>query len=92
MFTVDIKFHYINEKNEKTLLFNKIPPPPSPRPNISKNKKKNQFERSTLQIMRVIIMNEEKDIINTFTYTCKTHSTLKEKEILFLCVLRILIF
>ena len=90
MFTVDIKFHYINEKNEKTLLFKKIPPPPAPI--FQKIKKKDQFERSTLQIMRVIIMNEEKDIINTFTYTCKTHSTLKEKEILFLCVLRILIF
>ena len=79
-------------KMRKHYYLTKFPPPPPPPQYFKKIKKKDQFERSTLQIMRVIIMNEEKDIINTFTYTCKTYSTLKEKEILFLCVLRILIF
>ena len=79
-------------KMRKHYYLTKFPPPLPPPQYFKKIKKKDQFERSTLQIMRVIIMNEEKDIINTFTYTCKTHSTLKEKEILFLCVLRILIF
>ena len=72
LFTVDIKFYNINEK---TLLFNEIYPPI-----FQKNKKIDPFERFTLQPMSVIIRNEEKDKINTFTYNSKTHSTLKEKK------------
>ena len=75
LFTVDIKFYNINEK---TLLFNEIYPPI-----FQKNKKIDPFERFTLQPMSVIIRNEEKDKINTFTYNSKTHSTLKEKKVYF---------
>ena len=83
LFTVDIKFYNINEK---ALLFNEIYPPI-----FQKNKKIDPFERSTLQLMSVIIRNEEKDKINTFTYNSKTHSTLKEKS-LFLCMLKTFTF
>ena len=83
LFTVDIKFHNINEK---TLLFNEIYPPI-----FQKNKKIDPFERSTLQLMNVIVRDEEKDKFNTFAYNSKTHSTLKEKK-LFLCMLKTSIF
>ena len=75
LFTVDIKFYNINKK---TLLFNEIYPPI-----FEKNKKIDPFERSTLQLMSIIIRNKEKDRINTFTYNSKTHSTLKEKKFYF---------
>ena len=38
------------------------------------------FERSTLQLMTILERNEDKDRINTFLYTSKTHSTLEEKK------------
>ena len=41
------------------------------------------FERSTLQLMCILPRNEEKDKINSFSYTSKTHSTLGEKKIHF---------
>ena len=44
-------------KMRKHYYLKKFPPPQY----FKKIKKKDQFERSTLQIMRVIIMNEEKD-------------------------------
>ena len=52
LFTVDIKFHNINEK---TLLFNEIYPPI-----FEKNKKVDPYERSTLQLFSVAVRNEEK--------------------------------
>ena len=72
LFTVDIEFHKINEK---TLLFNEIYPRI-----FQKNKKTDPFTRSTLQLMSVLVRDDEKDKINTFTYNSKTHSTLKEKK------------
>ena len=48
-------------KMRKHYYLTKFPPPLPPPQYFKKIKKKDQFERSTLQIMRVIIMNEEKD-------------------------------
>ena len=56
------------------LLFNEIYPPI-----FEKNKKMEPFERSTLQLMCILQQNEEKDQINSFLCTSKTHSTLEEK-------------
>ena len=72
IFAVDIKLHNINEK---TLLFNEIY-----LPIFEKNKKIDPFERSTLQIMSIIVRDEEKEKISSFPYNSKTHSTLKEKK------------
>ena len=47
---------------------------------FEKNKKIDPFERSTLQLMSVIVRDEEKEKINRFPYHSKTHSTLKEKK------------
>ena len=49
-------------------------------PIFEKNKKNDPFERSTLQLMSVVVRDEEKEKINTFLYHSKTHSTLKEKR------------
>ena len=38
------------------------------------------IERSTLQLMSILERDEEKDKINRFSYTFKTHSTLGEKK------------
>ena len=57
------------------MLFNEIYPPI-----FEKNKKMKPFERSTLQLMNILVWNEEKDKINSFLYTSKTHSTLREKQ------------
>ena len=38
------------------------------------------YERSTLQLMSIIQRNEDKDKINSFTYTSKTQSTLRKKK------------
>ena len=70
---VDIKFH---NKNPKTLLFNEIYPPIFEK----KFKKMEPFERSTVQLMSVLIRTEEKDVINSFKYSSKTHSTLQDKK------------
>ena len=51
IFTVDIKFHNINEK---TLSFNELYPPV-----FEKNKKVDPFERSSLQLLSVAVRNEE---------------------------------
>ena len=72
LFIVDINFH---NKNPKMLLFNEIY-----LPIFEKNKKMEPFERSTLQLMCILQQNEEKDQINSFLYTSKTHSTLEEKN------------
>ena len=39
------------------------------------------FERSTLQVMSIMGRNEDKQKINSFPYTSKTHSTLKDKNL-----------
>ena len=72
LFIVDIKFYNVNPK---TLLFNEIYPPI-----FEKSKRTESYERSTLQLMSIMVRNEEKDKINSFPYTSKTHSTLKEKK------------
>ena len=38
------------------------------------------FERSTLQLLSIMVRGEKKEKINSFPYTSKTHSTLKEKK------------
>lgn len=78
LFFVGIKFY---NKTPKTLLFNEICPP-----TFEKKKKKEPFERSTIQLMSILVRNEEVDKINSFAYTSKTHSTLGETKIhCFLC-------
>ena len=67
IFTIDIKFHI---HNKKTLLFNEIYPP------IFKKKKKDPFEKSTLQLISIVLRNDEKEKINRFP----TISALKEKK------------
>ena len=57
------------------MLFNEIYPPI-----FEKNKKMEPFERSNLQLMSILVRDQEKDKINSFSYTIKTHSTLGEKE------------
>ena len=73
LFAVDIKFHDINEK---TLLFNGLYPPI-----FEKNKKIDPYEQSMLQLMSIAVRNEEKDKLNSFPYSFKTRSTLKEKKV-----------
>ena len=58
---------------------------------FKKIKKIDPCERSTLQLMSVMVRDEEKDKINTFAYNLKTHSTLKEKS-LFLFMLKTFTF
>ena len=72
LFIVDIKFHNVNPK---TLVFNEPYPPI-----FEKNKTMEPYERSTFQLMIIMVRNEEKDKINSFPYTSKTHSTLKKKK------------
>ena len=38
------------------------------------------FEQSTLQLMSIMRRSDEKEKINSFPYTSKTHSTLKDKK------------
>ena len=38
------------------------------------------FEQSTLQLLSIMVGDENKEKINSFSYTSKTHSTLKEKK------------
>ena len=53
---------------------------------LKKNQKMEPFERSTIQLMSILVRNEEVDKINGFAYTSKTHSTLREKKFhCFLC-------
>lgn len=73
LFATDIKFHDINEK---TLLFNELYPPI-----FEKNKKIDPYEQSMLQLMSIAVRNEEKDKLNSFPYSFKTRSTLKEKKV-----------
>ena len=47
---------------------------------LKKIKKNDPFERSTLQLMSVVVRDEEKEKISRFPYHSKTHSTLKEKK------------
>ena len=71
LFTVDIEF---NEINEKTLLFNEIYPDI-----FEKNKTIEPFERSTVQIMSIVVKKGAKDKISSLPYNYKTHSTIKDK-------------
>ena len=47
---------------------------------LKKPKIMDPFERSSLQLMSVLVRDEKKDNINTFSYNSKTHSLLKEKQ------------
>ena len=72
LFTVDIKFHDINEK---TLFFNELYPP------IFHKKQKNRpFWEVNFAAYECHVRDDEKGKINTFSYNSKTHSTLKEKR------------
>ena len=57
------------------MLFNELYPPI-----FEKNKKMEPFERSCLQLMSIMKRNEQKETINSFPYTSRTHSTLKDKK------------
>ena len=74
LFIVDIKIYDKNPPN--SLLFNEF------YPTIFQKKQKTMglFERSTIQLMSIMRKNEEKDKIDSFCYTSKTHSTLKDKN------------
>ena len=72
LFIVNIKFY---NKNPKTLLFNEIYPP-----TFEKNKKIERYGRSTIQLMSVLRRNEEKDVIHSFKYSSKAHSTLENRR------------
>ena len=72
LFTVDIKFNYINKK---TLLFNEIYPPI-----LEKNKKVDPYQRSSLQTMSIVVKKDDKDEINSHRYNSKMHSTLNDKK------------
>ena len=39
------------------------------------------YEQSTLQLMSIMRRDEDNDKINSFPYTSKPHSALKEKQI-----------
>ena len=52
----------------------------SAHPYLKKNKKVEPYERSTLQLMSIMVRSEDKNKINSFPHTSKTHSTLKEKK------------
>ena len=56
-----------------------------------KNKKMEDFERSILQLMSILVRGENKYKINRFAYTSKVYSTLGEKNS-FPSMLNILIF
>ena len=74
LFIVDI---VLDDKNEKTILFNEIYPPI-----FEKNKKIEPFERSCMQIMSraEIKVNENKeDTLYSLPFNSKTHATLKDK-------------
>ena len=58
LFKVNITFNNINAK---TLLFNKLYPPI-----FEKNKKRETFERSTLQLLSIMVRDENKEKINSF--------------------------
>ena len=72
LFIVDITFNNINPK---TLLFNELYPPI-----FEKNKKMELLERSTIQLLIIMVRSEDKEKINCFLYSSKTHSTLKAKK------------
>ena len=50
----------------------------------SLRKKMEPFERSTLKLMSIFSANEDKETINFFPYTTKTHSMLKERTFIYL--------
>ena len=70
----------VNDMNPKTLLFNEIYPPI-----FEKNKKMEPQERSPFQPMSIMVRNEDKDKINSFPYTSRTHSTLKDERFIPFC-------
>ena len=47
---------------------------------LKKYKKMVPFERSALQLMSILVRDQEKDMINSFSYTSKTHSTLGDEK------------
>ena len=38
------------------------------------------FKSSTVQLISILIRSDEKDLINSFKYSSKTHSTLQYKK------------
>ena len=49
---------------------------------LKKNLTMEPYERSTLQLMSIMRKGEDKNKINSFPHTSKTHSTLKEKKLI----------
>ena len=47
---------------------------------LKKIKKMEPFERFTVHLMSILVLNEEKNTINSFRYTSKTHSSLRYKK------------
>ena len=80
LFIVDIKFHNINEK---TFLF-KESYPLYPSIFEKKIKKMESIGRSTIQLMSILVRNKEKDTLNSFRYSCKTHPILQCKKFILL--------
>ena len=72
LFIVDTKF---NNVNPKTLLFNELYPLI-----FEKNKKMEPYERSTLQLLSIMVRNEGKDKINSFPTIPKLTRHLKRKN------------
>ena len=49
---------------------------------LKKIKQVDPFERSTLQIMSIIVRDEKEEKINRLPFNSKTHSTVKDKKII----------
>ena len=47
---------------------------------LKKNKKMEPLQRSNHELVSILVIDEEKDKINSFPYTSKTDSTLVEKN------------
>ena len=47
---------------------------------FKKNKKMEPLERSAHELVSILVVDEEKDKIKSFSYTSKTDSTLVEKN------------
>ena len=76
LFTVDIKFHNVNEK---TLFFNELYPPI-----FEKTRKLTLLKGLRYNLLVSLSENEEKNTLNSFPCNSKTHSTLKEKKFILL--------
>lgn len=49
---------------------------------LKKIKQVDPFERSTLQIMSIIVRDEKEEKTNRLPFNSKTHSTVKDKKVI----------